>query len=200
MLNKISSIFRYLNDRLFRREKIHLQKKKLKTVLFVKSGLHNFHQIEQISFSLFVFNFTRLKEPRRCPMLRGKCDSREFIILARDRKQTDFPEFREASRKGGEKRWRREKIQKKWTVEAWRRRRSLFGNGGSGRGRVFEFFELSPPNFSELINAGRSVTTGSNFSLMNHGGAARRISRLACPSSPLLNITTAWIQHLQRRW
>ena len=72
-------------------------------------------------------------------------------------------------------------------VEA-RLRRSLFGNGGSGRGRVFGFFELSSPDFSELINAGRTVTTGSNFSLMNHGGAVRRISRLACPSSPLLNI------------
>lgn len=32
----------------------------------------------------------------------------------------------------------------------------------------FEFFEFLA-GFSELINAGRSVTTGSNFSLMNHG-------------------------------
>lgn len=41
---------------------------------------------------------------------------------------------------------------------------------GSFRDRVeveFEFFEFLA-GFSELINAGRSVTTGSNFSLMNH--------------------------------
>lgn len=40
-----------------------------------------------------------------------------------------------------------------------------FSRSGRGRVRVLRVPRLG---FSELINAGRSVTTGSNFSLMNH--------------------------------